>query len=96
MGSLMADAQITTLTAGTSGPATISGLVAGNVAGTPTDITVTAPYNVTPTTTYNLGDYITGGIGTVKGDYTFGTNGVVASATYPGVTAVTAPGGQFK
>ena len=91
MGTLMADAQLTSLSAVPVGPpiVTVSGLTAGSVAGVATDITI-----VVGGTTYKLSDYITGGVNAVKGSYTFSNAspnvGVVTSATYPGVSAVDA------
>ena len=81
MGALMSDAQITNLTAASSGgPTSITGLICGQG----TDITIHA--NV-PDTIYKMSDYIQGGsVTSIKGSYTFGVNGVVSSATYPGLT----------
>ena len=84
----MADAQISNLTALSSGgPASITGLVES-----PTlDISL-----VSNSTTYTVSSYITGTNTVLKGAYTFNASGTVASATYPGVNNVTAVGGSFN
>jgi prepilin-type N-terminal cleavage/methylation domain-containing protein len=82
MGAAMADAQISTLP-GTGGSALTATLSVGN------DFTVT--------TGYTVGNYIQGGLPPLKGTYTFNANGVVVTATYPGVNGFTnTPGGNFQ
>ena len=88
MGAEMADAQISNLTAASSGgPATITGLLESPTV----DISLTSNSQ-----TYTVSSYITGGNVALKGSYTFNVSGTVASATYPGVNNVTAIGGSFN
>jgi hypothetical protein len=75
MGAAMADAQISTLP-GTGGSALT--------------VTLNSSTDFIVATGYNVSAYIQGTNTTLKGTYTFNTNGVVVAATYPGVGPVDA------
>jgi prepilin-type N-terminal cleavage/methylation domain-containing protein len=80
----MVDAGVNTLTIGTNGPAVGSSQLT-TVVSSSQDFTILAPNGATSPATYNLSDYIQGGLKALVGTYKFGPAGDIILGSYPGV-----------